>query len=339
VRVEPVLSQASATPAADPVPLVEPGQAVGVERCTQCGADVHEDDIFCGVCGAVVQSVALSFTGPIVPILRGGAPAASSEAESAVDPAIDQAEPEAGVADPTGSAGAGTDDDRHDRDRGRGGRDRRDRSRRDRRRRDDAEEPAREDRPVAFPEPAVLTPPPTSSSSSSPTAPPASEASPAPEASPTPGESPAPEAHRTAPEAAWRPREPLRPATVDTDDDVDETRIVRRSPLGSEYVLQFSTGENVTVDGTGLVGRAPLPQPGERFDQLVRIVDPGKSVSKTHLEFGQEHGQLWLSDRWSGNGTIVRPRDEPARRLEPGTRVRVSRGCRVEIGEQFFIVA
>ncbi|GAA0959760.1 FHA domain-containing protein [Frigoribacterium faeni] len=331
VRVEPVLPQASATPAAAPVPLVEPGQAAGVERCTQCGADVHEDDIFCGVCGAVVQSVALSFTGPIVPILRGGAPAASSEVESAADPAIAAAEPGAAVADATGPAGTGTDDDRRDRDRGRGGRDRRDRSRRDRRRRDDVEEPSREDRPVAFPEPADLTPPPTSSAS--PTAPPAAEAP------PTVEESPAPEARPTAPETAWRPREPLRPATVDTDDDVDETRIVRRGPMGSEFVLQFSTGESVTVDGTGLVGRAPLPQPGERFDQLVRIVDPGKSVSKTHLEFGQEHGQLWLSDRWSGNGTIVRPRDEPARRLEPGTRVRVARGCRVEIGEQFFVIA
>jgi predicted component of type VI protein secretion system len=119
---------------------------------------------------------------------------------------------------------------------------------------------------------------------------------------------------------------------------VDETRIVRRAALGSEFVLQFSTGESITIDGTGLVGRAPSPQPGERFDQLVRIVDPGKSVSKTHLEFGQEGGALWVSDRWSGNGTVVRPRDLPPRRADPGVRVRVTRGTRVEIGEQFFVV-
>ena len=60
--------------------------------------------------------------------------------------------------------------------------------------------------------------------------------------------------------------------------------------LGERFVLQFSTGESVTVRGTGLIGRNPALGAGEYVDDLIAIVDEGKSVSKTHLEFGQEDG-------------------------------------------------
>ena len=108
---------------------------------------------------------------------------------------------------------------------------------------------------------------------------------------------------------------------------------------GSRFVLQFSTGESVTVFGTGLIGRNPVPQPGEYFDHYVTIVDPGKSVSKTHLEFGQTGGAFWVSDRWSGNGTLVREPESEAVRCDAGKRYRVVRGTRVSIGEQFFVIS
>lgn len=122
-------------------------------------------------------------------------------------------------------------------------------------------------------------------------------------------------------------------------DDTDETRIVDRDTKGERFVLQFSTGESVSVRGTGLVGRNPVAEPGEYFDNFVTIVDPGKSVSKTHLEFGQDGGAFWISDRYSGNGTVVREPDRSARRADPGKRYRVVRGTRVDIGEQFFVVS
>lgn len=122
-------------------------------------------------------------------------------------------------------------------------------------------------------------------------------------------------------------------------DEVEQTLIVPRREGGERFVLQFSTGESVTVFGTGLLGRNPLPQPGEYFDQLVAITDPGKSVSKTHLEFGQDSGAFWVSDRYSGNGSVVREPEMPARRLDPGKRYRIVRGSRVDIGEQFFVVS
>ena len=109
--------------------------------------------------------------------------------------------------------------------------------------------------------------------------------------------------------------------------------------IGARFVLQFSTGESFTVTGTGIVGRHPTAEPGEYFDHTVMIADPGKSVSKTHLEFGQDDGAFWISDRFSGNGTLARdPGGEP-RRCEPGRRYRVARGGRVDIGDQFFVVS
>ena len=126
--------------------------------------------------------------------------------------------------------------------------------------------------------------------------------------------------------------------------ELEDTRIVN-APGGStrstspRFVLQFSTGESVTVAGTGLIGRNPTAEPGEYFDNLVRMLDLTRSVSKTHLQFGHEQGEFWVSDRYSGNGTILRPPERAASRAEPGKRYRVVRGSRVDMGEQFFVVS
>ncbi|HEX7834867.1 MAG TPA: zinc-ribbon domain-containing protein [Pseudolysinimonas sp.] len=128
-------------------------------------------------------------------------------------------------------------------------------------------------------------------------------------------------------------------AEIGDGDDVEATRIVSQNGTGERFVLQFSTGESVTVSGAGLIGRNPAAQPGEYVDQLVSIFDVGKSVSKTHLEFGQEGGRFWVSDRYSTNGSIVRQPESDARRCEPGRRYFVVRGTRIDIGEQFFVVS
>ncbi|MCU1584478.1 MAG: hypothetical protein JWM49_1034 [Microbacteriaceae bacterium] len=130
------------------------------------------------------------------------------------------------------------------------------------------------------------------------------------------------------------------PGAFDDAEDLEATRIVRSGQhRGERFVLQFSTGESFTVYGTGLIGRNPQPEPGEYFDQLVRVLDPSRSVSKVHLEFGQEAGSFWVKDRFSGNGTIVREPESRPMRCEPERRFRVARGTRVEMGEQFFIVS
>ena len=130
------------------------------------------------------------------------------------------------------------------------------------------------------------------------------------------------------------------------DEDADESAVPRWMGAAAttrtdeeRFQLQFSTGETVSVAGTGLVGRRPLPQPAEYFDHLLQINDVGMSVSKSHLEFGQDQGRLWVSDRYSANGTVIRRPGEAAVRCEPGRRYLVPRGSRVEIAEQFFMVS
>ncbi len=130
----------------------------------------------------------------------------------------------------------------------------------------------------------------------------------------------------------WGAEQPLR-------EDLEATRLVADAAAGTRYVLQFSTGESVTVAGSGLVGRNPSMQPGEYVDQLVPIFDAGKSVSKTHLEFGQEAGRFWVSDRYSTNGSVIRQPDAEPRRCDAGRRYFIARGTRVDVGEQFFVVS
>ncbi|MGV8851004.1 MAG: FHA domain-containing protein [Rhodoglobus sp.] len=156
----------------------------------------------------------------------------------------------------------------------------------------------------------------------------------------TPGGSvlaPPPMSHHRV-ELPISPPMPLSALATD-DEDIEDTRIVERTISGTRFVLQFSTGDSVIVTGTGLVGRNPIPEPSEKFDIVVPITDPSKSVSKTHLEFGQMAGAFWITDRYSGNGTVVREPGSEPKRCEPGKRYRVMRGTRVEIGEQFFIVS
>ena len=128
-------------------------------------------------------------------------------------------------------------------------------------------------------------------------------------------------------------------APFDDSADLEATRISRPGRAGERFVLQFSTGESFTVYGSGLIGRNPRSEPGEYFDQLVRVLDPSRSVSKVHLEFGQDAGRFWIMDRYSGNGTIVREPESEAVRCQPEKRFRIARGTRVDIGEQFFIVS
>ncbi len=110
-------------------------------------------------------------------------------------------------------------------------------------------------------------------------------------------------------------------------------------PTRATFVLTFSTGQVVSVRGSGLIGRKPLAQPDEIFDDLIQVADADRSVSKTHLEFGQHDDEFWVSDRVSANGTVIRRPSETAETLEPGRRYVLPRGTRVEIADHSFSVA
>ncbi|WP_439694394.1 FHA domain-containing protein [Curtobacterium sp. SP.BCo] len=342
--VEPLVDRRPLRPA----PLVPPSSQA--TTCHVCGHRLEPDDIFCAECGAVRPAVTAAFTGPIVPLPmdRPDWAADDSVPDDAVpedsvpdDSVPDDSVPDDSVPDDFVPGDSVPDDSV---------------SHRAPRVPDDldvaAEDTPRvpirqrgahaapEDDPDAGEHPAEVdlvdvprAPGSATHPSSAPTAPEASDVR-VPAAAPLP-----PVPGMTGPVLPL-PTVDDAPTSADDDDDedVDETRIVSKMPTQAPFVLHFSTGERFGVHGTGLVGRLPRPQPGERYDDLLTVHDPGKSVSKTHLELGRDGDDLWVSDRFSGNGTVVRHIDGSIRRCEPGRRYRVERGARVDIGEQFFLV-
>ncbi|MCC2320055.1 RDD family protein [Cellulomonas xiejunii] len=67
--------------------------------------------------------------------------------------------------------------------------------------------------------------------------------------------------------------------------------------------VAFDDGRVLTVERLALVGRNPSQGPGV---QVVRVVDPARSVSKTHLQLAVDAaGGAWVVDRGSTNGTLV----------------------------------
>ncbi len=109
--------------------------------------------------------------------------------------------------------------------------------------------------------------------------------------------------------------------------------------LAPIFVFTLSTGESLAVSANGLLGRMPQPAPGESFAHLIVVTDPSRSVSKTHLEFGFDGEQLWVLDRNSGNGSIIREEGKIPRRAEPGRQYLVSRGTRIDMGQAHLLVS
>ncbi|GEK19535.1 hypothetical protein CXY01_00550 [Cellulomonas xylanilytica] len=94
--------------------------------------------------------------------------------------------------------------------------------------------------------------------------------------------------------------------------------------------IELGDGRRVTIARTALVGRNPA---SDAEVQLVRVVDPARSVSKTHLQIGVEPGGVWVADRGSTNGTVVTLPDgaQVVCRVDQQVRLRV--GSTVTFGD------
>lgn len=110
-------------------------------------------------------------------------------------------------------------------------------------------------------------------------------------------------------------------------------------PELARYVLTLSTGESLEISANGLLGRMPQPAEGETFAHLIIVTDITRSVSKTHLEFGFDGEQLWILDRNSGNGSIIRETGKIPRRAEPWRQYAVGRGTRVDMGDAHLLIS
>jgi hypothetical protein len=79
------------------------------------------------------------------------------------------------------------------------------------------------------------------------------------------------------------------------------------SPLASSatFVISFSTGQRLVVDGPVVVGRRPEQAAAETGAAGFAVADPERSTSRAHAVFDVVDGQLVVADRGSGNGTVV----------------------------------
>jgi len=128
------------------------------------------------------------------------------------------------------------------------------------------------------------------------------------------------------------------PVAEDLDhaqDFVDETASLQLTqPASRPFVLVSSTGQRFEVTGRSLLGRNPAAAPGVAYESVLVVVDPGKTISKTHAELLVVADELLVLDLESGNGTIVETPGQPAVRCVPGLPQPVPRGSRLILGRQ-----
>lgn len=106
-----------------------------------------------------------------------------------------------------------------------------------------------------------------------------------------------------------------------------------RAAAPSRPLLHFDTGETVPFPDLALIGRDPAPSAQEAGAVLLPVVDPERSVSKTHLAVGLGPSGPWVMDRHSTNGVVLEQGGRRAR-LAPGERIPVGPGTVVLFGDR-----
>lgn len=87
------------------------------------------------------------------------------------------------------------------------------------------------------------------------------------------------------------------------EDDLDSTRVA--VPARAAWLLVLADGRSIPVPPLLRLGRDPVADPVEPGSLLVPLVDPAKSVSKTHAEVRVITSGLSITDLHSTNGTLV----------------------------------
>jgi len=118
-------------------------------------------------------------------------------------------------------------------------------------------------------------------------------------------------------------------ATPVSAPDLDSTRMVPpSSPAG--WTLELPDGRRVSVDGAVSLGRDPASEQG---GTLVPIVDPARSMSKTHARFDLAGGGVTVTDLHSTNGTRIESEAASTVSVAPGSPTPVPEGATVVLGE------
>lgn len=128
--------------------------------------------------------------------------------------------------------------------------------------------------------------------------------------------------------ASRPPAAPTAPPVGPEEVPVDQTRMA--TGARSFATLVWDDGTRHALYGRTLFGRNPTPETGAH---VVPVRDETLSLSKTHFEIGAEDGRVWISDRHSTNGVVVR-RGAQSQAATPGGQVTIYAGDVLEIGDR-----
>ena len=166
---------------------------------------------------------------------------------------------------------------------------------------------------------------------------------PAPAAAPAPAASSAPAPAASAPVAPGAmPPVPPPPAVPEAAPAaaIDEGPTVARTALPrAGATLVMDTGQRIAlVAPRTLLGRAPVAVPPWDKADTVPVIDPDRSISKTHLAVLLDGDRLSVRELGSTNGSAVVAADGARTTLLMGQDVVVPDGARVELGDRSFTV-
>jgi hypothetical protein len=116
------------------------------------------------------------------------------------------------------------------------------------------------------------------------------------------------------------------------------SQAVRQLRAQTTIAMTIDNGEVVVMAAFGLLGRNPSAEAGDPYAQLVAVPDSTRTVSKTHLAYGVEAGEIWVMDRHSTNGTTVVSADGHRTTCPPGFRTLVRPGQTVQFGDRTLVV-
>lgn len=104
--------------------------------------------------------------------------------------------------------------------------------------------------------------------------------------------------------------------------DLEDTHLASALPIVRGITMQFSDGQIHPLSETVLVGRNPEPTVHGIAGSTIKVSDPGRSISRSHLAIGRdETGGVWIVDLSSTNGTVLHPNDGETRQCAPGAAV------------------
>lgn len=128
---------------------------------------------------------------------------------------------------------------------------------------------------------------------------------------------------------------PVKPAQTawpsQTPEPVEETILPDAPSAG--WLLRLPGGATVTIDSAVFIGRDPSRTPERPTAELLAVVDPARTVSKTHALLEIDEAGLWAHDLQSTNGVFITEPGGAEVEMVPGSRTLLPPGADLELGD------